>query len=187
MDLTATTYKGANPLHIAASAKDSNTVGLLLESYYDSQREMIVNQPDRTGCTPLHYACLSGRLESVFLLLNAGANPVITYYDGRTPLYVCAAFRKIIIRPEKDHNRCDPPGWHHLIGDDDTLRMTEIIQLLRAHGADTLKSDQAGNTPFELAVDNGNQEMIAALHVDTANPLNPTPAPHIIFLAGCTG
>ncbi|KAF5858072.1 hypothetical protein ETB97_004915 [Aspergillus alliaceus] len=138
---------------------------------------MIVNQPDRTGCTPLHYACLSGRLESVFLLLNAGANPVITNYDGRTPLHVCAAFRKIIIRPEKDHNRCDPPGWHHLIGDDDTLRMTEIIQLLRAHGADTLKSDQAGNTPFELAVDNGNQEMIAALHVDTANPLNPNTSP----------
>lgn len=81
----ATTYEGRNLLHIAARARQSNIVGLLLEHYSTIGRLDLVNSPDERGRTPLHDACRSGQLESVALLLKAGADPTIKDNDGLTP------------------------------------------------------------------------------------------------------
>ncbi|KAJ4306633.1 hypothetical protein N0V88_001438 [Collariella sp. IMI 366227] len=66
-DISAATNEGHTPLHLAAWARKSNTVGLLL------QAGAVVDAVDKKGRTPLYYACLSGRPETVDLLLRGGA------------------------------------------------------------------------------------------------------------------
>lgn len=53
----------------------------------------MVNIPDAAlGCTPLHWASVTNRLDLILLLLDAGADIDSRDDAGRTPLYACAAF-----------------------------------------------------------------------------------------------
>ncbi|KAL5334109.1 ankyrin repeat-containing domain protein [Aspergillus crustosus] len=66
--------EGRNLLYIAATARQSNIIGLLLDHYETTNKIfLMVNARCKRGRTPLHDACQSGRLESVALLLDAGA------------------------------------------------------------------------------------------------------------------
>jgi hypothetical protein len=53
---------------------------------------MNINQhtTDKTGCTPLTFACYSGNLEAVKLLLDQGADRNLATLDGYTPLHVAS-------------------------------------------------------------------------------------------------
>ncbi|KAJ5091685.1 hypothetical protein NUU61_006555 [Penicillium alfredii] len=160
-DLTACTYNRQNLLHLAASADQSNTLGLLLESYAsNAQTQGVINQRDETGQTPLHYACRSGRTESVKLLLQAGADAKIADNSSWTPLHTCAEFTR-----ERGPSRCKAPG----LGDEgiesekETLRVTDIIRLLHQHGADIMEGCIPRGTPMELALDRGLEEMVITL------------------------
>jgi hypothetical protein len=53
---------------------------------------MNINQhtKDQTGCTPLIFACHSGNLEAVKLLVDAGADRNLASLDGYTPLHVAS-------------------------------------------------------------------------------------------------
>lgn len=53
----------------------------------------MINVPDAAlGCTPLHWASVTNRLDFMLLLLEAGARVDSRDYAGRTPLYASAAF-----------------------------------------------------------------------------------------------
>jgi hypothetical protein len=41
------------------------------------------------GYTPMHYACQSGHIGAVKLLLEAGADPNIAKNNGATPIVAC--------------------------------------------------------------------------------------------------
>ncbi|TGO81526.1 hypothetical protein BPOR_1119g00020 [Botrytis porri] len=54
-----------------------------------------INAQDSDGMTPLHFACISGRPETVSILISAGANIEIKTRQetsGTTPLMACAMF-----------------------------------------------------------------------------------------------
>ncbi|KAF6802340.1 hypothetical protein CSOJ01_11656 [Colletotrichum sojae] len=87
------TRQDLTPLHLAAKAKQSNVVGVLLDALFtlsgtrkdpgppgawltDEHNEPVhgVNVQDSLGRTPLWYACESGRPEVVHMLLKAGAD-----------------------------------------------------------------------------------------------------------------
>jgi ankyrin repeat protein len=57
-----------------------------------SEKARLVDAADSQGYTALHYACLTGRYESVSLLLDAGANPSKITKRGMTMLDICAMF-----------------------------------------------------------------------------------------------
>ncbi|KAL4913089.1 ankyrin repeat-containing domain protein [Aspergillus aurantiobrunneus] len=161
-DVSVRTYKGENPLHLAAIAKQSNVIGLLLETYGDTKRSAAVNQKDHRGRTPLHYASRSGRPESVRLLLEAGADPKITDGSDCTPVHACAYFDSK--KPVSDD--ADYAGYWRdaqIQPDEDTLRVTDIIRLLCQHGADVMGSDRHGQSPIQLATWQRNDEMVAAI------------------------
>lgn len=87
------TNEGLNILHICSRARQSNIVGLVVDLYQKMDQSKLINQKDYTGKTPLHYAALSGRFESVAILLKMGnANPSLRDNDKYTPLHMCALF-----------------------------------------------------------------------------------------------
>ncbi|KAF3018866.1 hypothetical protein E8E14_008009 [Neopestalotiopsis sp. 37M] len=91
-DPAGTTLEGLAPLHLAARARQSNVIGMLLSAM--AGRSDKVNAQDQHGRTPLHYACRSGRFESVSLLLAAGADPTAQDVNDRTPLDACTEFEE---------------------------------------------------------------------------------------------
>ncbi|TQW01162.1 ankyrin 2,3/unc44 [Cordyceps javanica] len=92
-DPTVLNYDGLTPLHLAARAKQSNIIGMLLKAVHDRLRDTPSEENDLLNATvvkyrynvydepfkvtALFYACMSGRPESVKLLLDAGADPNI--------------------------------------------------------------------------------------------------------------
>lgn len=85
-DLRKPTHEGLTPLHLSARCRKPNIVGILLETARERDLDApetsqplnlvheLVNTKDCHGRPALHYACASGRSESVALLLDAGAS-----------------------------------------------------------------------------------------------------------------
>lgn len=114
-DPKRTTCDGMTALHLAARARQSNIVGMLTEdANQDGEfRRGLINAKDKVGRTPLHYACRSGRPETVSYLLAAGANPTSLDVDGLTPLDACLEFEE-----EQalwaDYREFEPPDWYYI-------------------------------------------------------------------------
>lgn len=95
-DPSGKTAEGLTPLHLASRTRQSHIVGLLCEQL--KQRHGVdgmithLNTVYRVGRSPLHYACKSGRPETVSLLLAAGADPWKEDHDGCTPMDACCEF-----------------------------------------------------------------------------------------------
>ena len=89
-DLQAVTYEGLNLLHISARLRQPNIVGLLIEKLSTSDVLSLLNSVDDYGRTPLHYACRSGRPETVAILLDSGADVNISDKKNLAPLHACA-------------------------------------------------------------------------------------------------
>jgi ankyrin repeat protein len=89
---------GLTPLHLAAKHSQSNSVGLLVETLTrlsggdESVKAGFIDAQDDQGHTALHYACRTGRHETVAILLDAGADPSITTKGGKDILEFCAMF-----------------------------------------------------------------------------------------------
>ncbi|ETS79923.1 hypothetical protein PFICI_07452 [Pestalotiopsis fici W106-1] len=152
-DPTAITVDGLSPLHIAAMERQPNVVGRLLTWYQDHEvlKEQINLPTNNNGRTPLHYACRSGRPESVWNLLRHGADAGIEDQSGMTPLHVLAEFQK---------------ANDGLYGDNDE-RTVDIVRLLLDAGVDletkVNRQDGIKMTPMDLALQNGCLEMAREL------------------------
>lgn len=156
------TFDGQTPLHIASRARESNSVGVLCDIYSSEAMDMICHV-DRTGRTALHYACRSGRVESVKNLLEAGADPNVTDHKGLSPLCACAEFTEennlwklattasylsrfidaagmSLIdtqRPKrpKENEDSDSEDQPRAVSNDDSVGIRYITRVLLAHGA----------------------------------------------------
>lgn len=96
-DPTAPTLEGLTALHLAARARQSNIVGMLIgsiRSQNPTKFATLLDARDQVGQSPLFYACRSGRHETVALLLGAGADPEVQDKDGMTLLDACAGFEE---------------------------------------------------------------------------------------------
>ncbi|KAL1904974.1 hypothetical protein Sste5344_009330 [Sporothrix stenoceras] len=99
-DPEGATSQGLTPLHLAARARQSNIVGSLLDAIRirggPTAHAAAVCAVDEVGWQPLHYACRSGRPETVALLLGGGGgidaatlSPIATF---PSLLDACAEF-----------------------------------------------------------------------------------------------
>lgn len=76
----------------------------------------MVNTPDAAmGCTPLHWAAITNRVDFMRMLLDHGAEVDSRDHEGRTPLFSCAAFGAIdaaslLLERQADHHRTDRRG-----------------------------------------------------------------------------
>lgn len=87
-DVNALTDSRRSALHLACTARNTPVMPFLL----DHAGSALLNRKDARGRTPLFDACRSGVLESVGMLLDAGAEVNIEDWGGRTPLHACAEF-----------------------------------------------------------------------------------------------
>ena len=104
-----------------------------------------INQKDDQGNTPLHAACVSGEKDIVFSLIEAGANVMEGNEDKMTPFHIAVAERK--------------------------LEIVKMILDMRAGDKENLikLKEKDGNSPFLLAVKNGDKEMVKFLLDNGAN------------------
>jgi hypothetical protein len=119
-DPAGATSEGLTPLHLAARARQSNIIGMLISALQDSASGSLssLNARDETGRSPLHYACRSGRHESIALLLVAGADVHAQDHQGLTVLGACAEFEEEQQLWE-DYRKPDKGDW-------ETLTLTSI-------------------------------------------------------------
>lgn len=76
-DVKSINNKKEIPLHLVINP---DCVNLLMGHIFD------INAKDQDGNTPLHKACLAGRVEVVKMLLLSGVNRSLTNNKGQTPL-----------------------------------------------------------------------------------------------------
>jgi ankyrin repeat protein len=89
------TEEGLTVFHLAARSRQPNIIGVLFDFFKiaKNSHDLIptLNVEDRLGRTPLFYACASGCIESVKMLVEAGAKVDSDRYEGST-LQGCVAF-----------------------------------------------------------------------------------------------
>ncbi|PVH97376.1 ankyrin [Periconia macrospinosa] len=122
-DSTLPNHEGRVPLHIAAISRKCNALGLLLENIHRHHNKVPVNKvvdvQDGESNTPLYYAVRSGRLESVKMLADAGA-------DMTSPkLFVACASFEHESRPTVSGGAINSAGF-----DSVSLRLEEIVNIL---------------------------------------------------------
>lgn len=74
VDVFHTDDSGENSLHKAASASNDAIFDMIWDKFMQSEYKSLINAPNGMGFTPLHFACMNGRMRVVDILLNAGAD-----------------------------------------------------------------------------------------------------------------
>ncbi|KAF5618913.1 serine threonine phosphatase 6 regulatory ankyrin repeat subunit C [Fusarium sp. NRRL 52700] len=129
------TNQGMNALHITARCKRSNSLGLLLQRMQElnpGATKVALDKKDIFQYTPLHYASRSGIIESVKLLIEAGAevNPTFDKLRGTCcpepwfpPILQCVFFdreQRLWRRGSVKKIPCDDELPFHQLNDPDT-------------------------------------------------------------------
>ena len=114
-------------------------IQVLLEHHADP------NSQDKDGLTPMHGAFLYGNSKGdytqiVRLLLKHGANPDARDNERRTPLHLVSSSQRLV-----------------------SSSRLEIARVLLSHGADINAEDDKGGTPLQVALANGQAEMVQLL------------------------
>ncbi|KAK2177685.1 hypothetical protein NP493_585g01008 [Ridgeia piscesae] len=123
-------------LHQCARERDVTKLRQLLKAAPHSKEKL--NEHDREGLSPLHYAARYDRFASVVVLVKAGADVNDKDDDGATPLHCAARYR---------HKEGHPKDYEQT-----------VISYLVANGAKINAKDKDGTTPLHFAVSRGSKE-----------------------------
>ncbi|KAK0664036.1 putative ankyrin [Cercophora samala] len=170
--LHSRTEDGQTALHIACRAKKSEVVYRILGLAKTTSGQAadvvhMVNVQDRSGRAPLHYACASGDVEAVDLLLRSGAevNPVDE--DGDTPLHVCAQFRMKRALWSLPRDTRDAGSSSVEAADGYCSATKTIVKMLMRAGANPdACGGQRQMIPLQMALDNDCAEFIHVFSTD---------------------
>jgi ankyrin repeat protein len=185
-DPTVLTLEHCSPLHSAARARKGDVIALLLSVYRKRGKlEQVINLKDEGGRTALHHACRSGRPESVRLLLEYGANPMINDTRGLTPLHSLSEFPQenalwytprdgfdyssrldaagiLLSDGLRPHNSQGIP-YYRAHDDDDTARTQDILDMLVEAKVDLTARDLRGQTAMDMGLAASCAEMVRGL------------------------
>lgn len=140
-DLFATNRDGQSALHVAAMENNTLLMQFLLERCPSDKLQNFVDEQACNGDTALHCAAENNAVESMQMLIKAGANLCARGAYERTPLHKAAESNSI-----------------------------NSIQLLLEHGVDINILDEMGNTPLHLAARIDNAQAVAYLLKYGAQP-----------------
>ncbi|WP_028560823.1 ankyrin repeat domain-containing protein [Paenibacillus pinihumi] len=154
----------------AAQSGDARRLKIILES-----EPHLANSENEDGMKLLGYASHFGNFEVVQLLIDYGAevNAIscskVSYIPSNTALHSAIAGERnadvirLLLQHQSDPNILDSNGHsalHTAAFHDDNQ---EIIHLLLEYGADVHAKIESGETPFSLAVQQGNMQVAELL------------------------
>ena len=122
------------------------------------------------SCTPLHYACGSGRAEVAMSLIEKGADMNASNNRGNTPLHVaCMNGRTEVVKSlvgkgadmNASNNKGDTPL--HVACRKTYSGKNEVAMSLIEKGADMNSSNNEGDTPLHVACRSGHTEAAMSL------------------------
>ncbi|KAJ5088344.1 hypothetical protein N7456_011960 [Penicillium angulare] len=176
-DLCARDYQGRTPLHFAADAGQSNSLGTLIEIY--SEKSINIDCLTLKGRSALHYACRSGEPECVRLLLHAGANVNILDERKRTPLHAAAesygetdarnaesTYDAALMNAQREKFLTEVKKV--VANEDSNKSSRRVVQLLLAAGADPASADENGHWPIDVATMLGCADIVDELRISTS-------------------
>ncbi len=133
-----------------------------------------VNQADKRGNTPLHYAALLGGPEAVKLILAAGGSVKAANVMGATPLHLAASSvekLRLLLAAGAEANAATKMGRTPLMLVAGRAGMTSVVKQLLDAGADPNASDGVkGETPLIIAATSGELETVKLLISRGAQP-----------------
>ncbi|KAJ5715120.1 uncharacterized protein N7483_012301 [Penicillium malachiteum] len=213
-DIRARTHDKMTVLHLAAQARQSGIVDMIISqatSLEDESRLEFMNSQDADGRTALHYACRSGRPETVKSLIEAGVDVKILDTSKHSALAICAEYEKealrwdlrmpLVIRGNRGLNAAGltlrdetrpfldrvhddiKPTFGMINSEHDTTRLAEIIELLFKHGLDLESDIMSLRSAWEIAAQPEYGYTISCL------PPKPTPLTLTYVIGGdkCIG
>ncbi|XP_051263802.1 GA-binding protein subunit beta-2 isoform X1 [Dicentrarchus labrax] len=143
---------------------------------------------DWLGSSPLHLAAQYGHHSTAEVLLRAGVSRDARTKVDKTPLHMAASEGHSIIVDLLVRNGAE-------INAKDMLKMTalhwaaqhghrEVAELLLRYGADVHCLSKFDKTPFDIAMDTSNTELMILLQDGMQNQVNINPESHYIIPAG---
>jgi hypothetical protein len=144
----------------------------------------LIDEKDRLGNTPLHYAAQKGDRDLIGSLLNARADANAQNNDGESPLFLL--LRKEGYYPDAtallldcgaDPNRPNKSGQTPLQFAADAVcysldyaAKTKVVRLLIEHGGDVNRVDTAGRTSLHFAASARPSKVLAIVADNAKNP-----------------
>lgn len=186
------------PFHLAAGRNDVLAVRKFLRKHTDLDCLGELGYVGLNRRTPLHWAAVSGALEVVDLLLEAGADPNFQDARGRTPLHWAARLnRTAVVRSLLDAGAdvkqvdvdCMTPLMCAASGLDATH---EVFSVLTSAGGDiNAQVPTTGDTALHIAVREENEQSALAILANGGNlmkmnseglrPLDCTTSTRLLF------
>ncbi|CAB0038616.1 unnamed protein product [Trichogramma brassicae] len=179
--------KGLTPLRIIINFHEGYSeelANVLLETSKEVNRPVQVDEPDRSGNTPLYYALQRGNEHMIKWLVKNGAGPV--HGDkpdqlGNTPLHHAlqrgnVGTTKMLLKHGADPNSANKKGLtplhmiinHHKRNSDYLAKI--LLETCKEFNRLVDKPDNSGNTPLHHALQRGNICMIKWLLKNGADP-----------------
>ncbi|XP_034482451.1 transient receptor potential cation channel subfamily A member 1 isoform X2 [Drosophila innubila] len=135
-----------------------------------AQLQLLLNEKDHMGCSPLHYASRDGHIRSLENLIRLGACINLKNNNNESPLHFAARYG----RYNTVRQLLDSEKGSFIINESDGAGMTplhiasqqghtRVVQLLLNRGA-LLHRDHSGRNPLQLAAMSGYTETIELLH-----------------------
>ncbi|CAF0765651.1 unnamed protein product [Adineta steineri] len=150
-EINKKTNQRQSSLHFAAEFGRYNTCRQLLDT---SGFKRILNEPDKSGYTPLHLCCQNGHTRVVQLLLHKGAQ-FTKSYEGNSPLHEAAAHGHV----------------------------STVNTILQAHAHLINSANRLGMTPLHLAAAAGYVDCVDLLVSKSAQFLTNTDGETFVDLA----
>lgn len=128
--------------------------------------ELSINEQDSKGCTPLHFAVSSQRIDVVKTLVEYGANANLRDYMGFTPLfwatgrYADVQIANYLIDKGRASVHITTETGACALHGAALQGNLDCITLLLKYGADPQFTDHNGNTPLDLAKDKAAKELL---------------------------
>jgi len=126
-----------------------------IEALLTACPDLDLNASDEIGETALHVACASGRLDSVVLLLNKGANINAVTQAGETVLHFAAKYGRLIIVKYLHAQHVDVNARNEVYDMPVHLAASrgfeDVLDFLCHNGADYNAQNIRGKTPLHLS------------------------------------
>lgn len=154
-------YETGNQTWLHYFANRGNTQKLA-ELLLDPNNLLLIDTPDISGWTPLHFAADCGHLECIKLLVHYKARINVTNDLGRTPLYLTIANRHWACVEEliQQGARVDTSFLHAFAG----AGIIKCLQMILTQKDVNVNAvNDGGQTPLHYAANAGNVECIRAL------------------------